>query len=78
MVCETSTASAVLSFRTLMLRAGRPLERATVVASTERTSTSAIVPSLTGPSGAGIDQAATCLALVVALPTWMASSVSPS
>ncbi len=49
-----------------------------VVASTERTATSAIFPSLTGPSGAGIGQAATCLALVVDLPTWMAISVSPS
>ena len=56
-------------------RAGRPSERAMVVASTERTATSAIEASRTGPSGAGTYQPATSLALTGVRPTWMASSL---
>ncbi len=76
MVCETSTASAFDSFSTLMLRAGRPFERATVVASTEVSRTVPRVPSGTEPSAAGIGHFATCAAEVAELPTWMASSLS--
>ena len=80
MACGTSTtASAPVSLRMLTLSAGRPSDRAMVVASTDWTSTSASVPSFTGPSGAGIGQLADLLgAGRSSSPTWMASSMFPS
>ena len=77
MVCDSATESASLSLRMLTLSAGRPSERAMVVASTERTATSATEASLTGRSVAGTYQPATCRAVVGVWPTWMASSVLP-
>ena len=71
---EIDTASASASFKMLRLSAGRLSERAIEVASTDFTFTSARVPSLTGPSGAGIGQSATCWAAVGVVPTSIASS----
>ncbi len=74
MAWEIDTASASASLRMLRLRAGRASDRAMEVASTEVTLTSASVPSLTGPSGAGIGHSATCFAAVGVVPTSIASS----
>ncbi len=78
MVCDSSTESASDSLRMLTLSAGRPSERAMVVASIDRTATSATELSRTGPSAAGIDHRAICRALLGVRPTWMASSVLPA